>query len=62
MEEPIFGNETQMRTFEDAERRLQNLARQIDLKLRLVKATPRPHRSGPEDVPPNTTKRTIPKK
>lgn len=62
LEEPIFGDGTQMRTFEDVERRLQNLARQMDLKLRLVKATPRPRRSGPEDEPPGTTKRTIPKK
>ncbi|KVE31071.1 hypothetical protein WS68_17480 [Burkholderia sp. TSV86] len=62
MEEPIFSNETQMHTFGDVDRRLQNLARQMDLKLRHVKATPRPYCSGPEDVPPDTTKRTIPKK
>ncbi|MDD1789106.1 Arc family DNA-binding protein [Burkholderia gladioli] len=65
-EEPIYGGEgAPMRTFEDVERRLQNLARQMDLKLRLVKAPARAKPgplTGPQDVPPGTTKRTIPKK
>ncbi|QGR92703.1 Arc family DNA-binding protein [Burkholderia multivorans] len=63
LEEPRYPDEGgKLHTFEDVERRLQNLARQMDLKLRLVKANQRPRRSGPEDEPPGTTKRTIPKK
>ncbi|WP_261524023.1 Arc family DNA-binding protein [Burkholderia multivorans] len=62
-EAPSYPDDSgKLHTFEDVERRLQNLARQMDLKLRLVKATPRHRRSGPEDEPPGTTKRTTPKK
>lgn len=61
-EEPLYPDDSgKLHTFEDVERRLQNLARQMDLKLRLVKAQAK-NRPLPTEQPPSTPKKTIPKK
>lgn len=59
-EEPI-QLEGELRSFEDVERRLQQIANQLQLQSRLIKIQAK-NRPFPVEEPPSPPKKTIPKK